>query len=50
MDIKTIRKQLDLTQQELAVKLGVAVATVYRWEKGTSKPSKMARKQLENLI
>lgn len=33
------RKQLDLSQEELAEKLGVSRNTVSRWELGTSKPS-----------
>lgn len=39
-----IRKQLELTQEELAEKLGVNRNTVSRWELGTSRPS------AENLI
>lgn len=39
-----IRKQLGLTQEELAGKLGVNRNTVSRWELGTSRPS------AENLI
>jgi transcriptional regulator with XRE-family HTH domain len=33
--IKTLRKKWDLSQQELATLLGVGIATVSRWERGT---------------
>lgn len=35
-EIRFLRKQLDLTQSELARLLGVDAQTVARWEKGTS--------------
>lgn len=43
--LRTIRANLDLTQAELAEKLGVSFATVNRWEGGGNKPQKspMAR-------
>lgn len=43
--LRTIRAHLDLTQAELAEKLGVSFATVNRWEGGGNKPQKapMAR-------
>ena len=34
-----IRARLQLTQQQLADKLGVSFATVNRWERGHTKPS-----------
>lgn len=33
-DLKALRDQLDLTQEELAQKLGVARNTITRWEMG----------------
>jgi DNA-binding transcriptional regulator YiaG len=33
-ELKTIRKELNLTQTELADILGVKMNTVYRWESG----------------
>ena len=33
-DIREVRTRLKLSQQGLAVKLGVSVATVHRWEAG----------------
>lgn len=44
--IKEVRKQLALSQEDLARELGVSYATVNRWENGQSKPSKLARAQL----
>ncbi|MYS15547.1 N-6 DNA methylase [Streptomyces sp. SID4982] len=38
--LRTIRTSLDLTQSELAEKLGVSFATVNRWEGGGSRPQK----------
>lgn len=45
--IKKLRAQLGLTQVEFAARLGVDPITVSRWERGLSKPSKLALRQLE---
>ena len=37
-EIKVLRKKLKLTQEKLAQKLRVSVATVSRWERGKVKP------------
>jgi DNA-binding transcriptional regulator YiaG len=47
--IKAIRQYLKLSQEGLAHKLGVSFTSVNRWENGQTKPSKLARKQLEAL-
>jgi putative transcriptional regulator len=47
--IKSIRKQLGLSQEELAHKLGVSFTSVNRWENGQTKPSKLAKKQIDLL-
>jgi DNA-binding transcriptional regulator YiaG len=39
---KEVRKQLSLSQEELAQALGVSFATVNRWENGRTTPSPMA--------
>ena len=45
--IKTVREQLDLSQEDLARKIGVSYATVNRWENGQTTPSKLAKAQLD---
>ena len=47
--VKEIRRQLSLSQEDLARLLGVSYATVNRWENGLSKPSKLAKAQLETF-
>jgi len=42
-----VRKQLELSQEDLAREIGVSFATVNRWENGQTKPSKLAKAQLE---
>ena len=44
--LRAIRASLDLTQEQLAERLGVAFATVNRWEGGASKPQKAAREAI----
>jgi ribosome-binding protein aMBF1 (putative translation factor) len=44
---KDIRRQLAISQEDLARELGVGYATVNRWENGQVKPSKLARSQLD---
>jgi len=45
--VKGVRRQLSLSQEDLARELGVSYATVNRWENGQAKPSKLARAQLD---
>ena len=45
--VKKVRSQLGFSQEDLARKLGVSFATVNRWENGQSKPSKLAKAQLD---
>src|SRR5262249_43688330 len=47
--LRTIRSKLSLTQEQLAIRLGVSFATVNRWEGGVTVPQKAARKQIEAL-
>ncbi len=44
--LRAIRAQLDLTQEQLAERLGVSFATVNRWEGGLSKPQRAAREAI----
>lgn len=48
--IKETRKQLNLTQEEFAKKIGVSFTSVNRWENGQTKPSKLAQRQIMNLL
>jgi putative transcriptional regulator len=47
--IKEVRRQLDLSQEDLARELGVSFATVNRWENGRTKPSRLATAQLNTF-
>jgi putative transcriptional regulator len=47
--VKEVRRQLSISQEDLARELGVSYATVNRWENGQVKPSKLARAQLESF-
>jgi putative transcriptional regulator len=45
--VKEVRRQLSISQEDLARELGVSYATVNRWENDQAKPSKLARAQLD---
>ncbi|MBW2109696.1 MAG: helix-turn-helix transcriptional regulator [Deltaproteobacteria bacterium] len=47
--VKEVRRQLGISQEDLARALGVSFATVNRWENGKSKPSKLAKAQLDSF-
>jgi DNA-binding transcriptional regulator YiaG len=47
--IKTMRKKLALTQQQLAEMIGAQRVTVSRWEIGMSKPQGANLKALKEL-
>ena len=48
--VKEVRRQLELSQEDLARKLDVSFSTVNRWENGKSSPSKLAKKQFDAFI
>ena len=48
-EIRTLREQLQLTQEVFAQILGVSFATVNRWENGKSKPSGDYARVLQTL-
>ena len=48
--VKSLREQLRISQEDLAKELGVSFATVNRWENNRTQPSKLAKKQLEQFI
>ena len=47
--VTDVRKQLNLTQKEMANELGVSFATINRWENGRTVPSQLARTQFNAL-
>lgn len=47
--LRAIRDKLDLSQEQLAEKLGASFTTVNRWEGGKSKPQKAALEAIEDL-
>ena len=49
MNVKDIRTQLQLTQEQLAHRLGVSFVTISRWELGKAKPSSLALRELARL-
>jgi type I restriction enzyme M protein len=48
--LRSLRASLNLTQEQLAERLGVSFATVNRWEGGLSKPQKAAREAIAALV
>ena len=48
-DLKRIRRQLGLTQKELAEKLGVTLVTVGRWEAGMRKISEPVARLVQRI-
>ena len=47
--LRAIRANLDLTQEQLAARLGVSFASINRWEGGTIIPQKAAREAIDSL-
>lgn len=47
--LRTLRAELNLTQEQLAERLGVSFATVNRWEGGSAKPQKAALQAILEL-
>lgn len=47
--IRSARETLLMTQEEIAVELGVTPITVCRWETGKTEPSIKARKAFRDL-
>ena len=47
--VRELRPAFGLTQEQLAAKIKVTVATVNRWENDRSKPCPLAMQQLEKL-
>ena len=47
--VRSIRERLDLTQVQLAERIGISFATVNRWENGQTKPARLAWRQILDL-
>lgn len=47
--VRTIRKKLNLSQEQLSSLMGVSPVTVNRWENGKANPSLMAQKELYDI-
>lgn len=47
--VKRVRKELGLSQEQLARKLSISFSTINRWENGKSYPSQMAREIFYNF-
>lgn len=50
VQVRLLRTQLALSQEELASRLGVSFATVNRWEAGSSQPQRAQRESIEKLM
>ena len=48
--LKARRKELKLTQKEIAEKLGISFQAYSAWERGIKEPSKEKVAQLENIL
>jgi type I restriction enzyme M protein len=48
-ELRAIRTKLNMTQEQLAERLGVSFATVNRWEAGTNEPQRAARDAIARL-
>lgn len=48
--IRQLRLEMGLTQEQFAVRLGVSFPTVNRWENQKTKPSPLAFQKLQKLI
>lgn len=46
VDVAALRKSLDLTQEQFALRFGLELDTLRRWESGRSAPDKAARSYL----
>jgi DNA-binding transcriptional regulator YiaG len=47
--IRSLREALKLSQEEFARELGVSFTTVSRWEHGHGKPSRLGKRQIEEI-
>lgn len=50
LDVRAIRAELGMTQEEFARALDTTTASVSRWENGRRKPSRMALRAIRDLM
>lgn len=50
LDIKKRRKELGLTQYDLAEKVGVSEVSIRKWERGITTPKPENQKKLEEVL
>lgn len=48
--VKSVRKIMDWSQEDLARYIGVGLSTAQRWETKESKPHRLARRELDKLF
>lgn len=48
--IREIRNRTGLTQEQLAVKIGVVFTTLSKWERGKANPLPLALRQIEVVL
>ena len=48
--IKKQRRGLGWTREELAVRAGVSLTSVARWEQGNARPSRLMAEKLQHLL
>ena len=49
-DLRALRRQFKMTQEQFAQEIGVTVSSVNRWSGGLLKPSRLARRAIEQLV
>jgi DNA-binding transcriptional regulator YiaG len=49
-DVRHIRQQLRMTQEEFAHAIAVTASTVNRWENAHAFPSRLARRAIDELM
>ena len=49
VEVEFLRRELGMTQQELAYKVGCAMMNVSRWERGLHKPNRWMCRELDRL-
>ncbi len=48
--VKELRTKKGWAQEDLAREIGVSLSTVQRWEKKGGEPTRLARRELQNLF